>query len=436
MKLPTLIFVSLLVMLSCGSSDDIDTSMDDSDDTTGPPNILLIIADDMGVDASPGYAIGDIKPNMPNLERMINNGIVFNNMWSYAVCTPTRASMLTGKYGFRTGITGVGDVLPTSETSIQKHLDLNNSGYAHAVFGKWHLSSDTAHPNNMGVGTYAGILSGGVRDYWNWDLYEGGQTSPSNTYTTTKFTDLAIDWVTAQSQPWFLWLAYNAPHTPFHLPDANLHSQGGLPNDQASVDNNPLPYYMAMLEAMDTEIGRLLNAMTQQERDNTIIIFIGDNGTPNRVVQEYPRQRAKNSIYEGGIRVPMVISGAGVSRKGVSEDAILNSTDMFATIASLADADAGIMTDSKNFESMLHTSGISVRDYSYAEVNNGGNDFDYAIRNDIYKYIRFADDTEAFYNLTDDPLEETNLLNTNGGLSSEEATNKTNLETQLNNITQ
>ncbi|TBN04790.1 sulfatase [Hyunsoonleella flava] len=434
MKLPNFILVCLLVILSCGSTESVDIAMDDTDNSTNPPNILLIIADDMGVDAAPGYAIGNIKPNMPNLEGMIDTGIVFNNMWSYAVCTPTRASMLTGKYGFRTGITGVGDVLPTSETSIQKHLDLNNSGYAHAVFGKWHLSSDTAHPNNIGVGTYAGILSGGVRDYWSWNLYDDGQTLTSNTYTTTKFTDLAIDWVSAQTQPWFLWLAYNAPHTPFHLPDADLHSQGNLPNDQSSIDSNPLPYYMAMLEAMDAEIGRLLDAMTQQERDNTIIIFIGDNGTPNRVVQEYPRRRAKNSVYEGGIRVPMVISGAGVTRRGVTEDAILNSTDVFATIAAIANADTGEMRDSKNFEPMLHTPGVSVREYSYAEVDNGGATFDYAIRNATYKYIRFADDTEAFYDLAVDPLETTNLLNANGGLSNDEATTRAILEAQLNNF--
>ncbi|GGD24043.1 sulfatase-like hydrolase/transferase [Hyunsoonleella pacifica] len=434
MKLPTLTFVLLIALLSCGSSDDIDTPKDDTNIATNTPNILLIIADDMGVDASPGYAIGDIKPNMPNLESMISSGIVFNNIWSYAVCTPTRASILTGKYGFRTGVTGVGDVLSTSETSIQRHLDTNNSGYAHAVIGKWHLSSDTTHPNNMGVGTYAGFLSGGVRDYWEWSLVENGQTIDSDVYTTTKFTDLAIDWVNAQTQPWFLWLAYNAPHTPFHLPDTNLHSQGNLPSDQASVDNNPLPYYMAMLEAMDTEIGRLLDSMTQEERDNTIIVFIGDNGTPNRVVQEYPGRRAKNSVYEGGIRVPMIISGAGVTRKGVTEDAILNSTDLFATIASIADAEVGAMSDSKDFKPMLSTSGVKVRDYSYAEVNSGGVGFDYAIRNDTYKYIRFVDDTEAFYNLSSDPLETTNLLNSNGGLTNEEASNKTNLETQLNNI--
>ena len=160
----------------------------------------------------------------------------------------------------------------------------------------------------MGVDYFAGLLGGGVQSYTNWDLNENGVTTTSTAYTTTKFTDLAIDWVSAQSQPWFLWLAYNAPHTPFHLPPTNLHNQGDLPADDASIEANPLPYYQAMIEAMDSEMGRLLSTMTQEDRDNTLIIFVGDNGTPSEVVQEYNSNRAKGSIYQGGVNVPMVIS--------------------------------------------------------------------------------------------------------------------------------
>jgi len=108
-------------------------------------------------------------------------------------------------------------------------------------------------------------------------------------------------------------LAYNAPHTPFHLPPNNLHSQGVLPTDEASINANPLPYYMSMVEAMDSEIGRLLSSLSEEEKDNTVIIFIGDNGTPQQVAQEYNPIRVKSTLYQGGINVPMIISGKDVS---------------------------------------------------------------------------------------------------------------------------
>lgn len=304
-----LLFTS--VFFSCSS--DVTSNIDETTPNT-KPNILLIIADDMGLDATPGFNVGTIKPNMHNLQNMINNGVLFTNLWAYPTCTPTRGSILTGKYGFRTNVKKVQDVMSTSETSLQKYLDDKVSGYANAIIGKWHLSRDENHPTQMGIDYYAGLLSGSVQSYTNWNFTQNGTTTTSTEYTTTKFTDLAIDWVKEQEQPWFLWLAYNAPHTPFHLPPANLHSQGNLPSDQASINANPQPYYMAMIEAMDTEIGRLLNSMTQAEKDNTIIIFIGDNGTPNQVAQDYRGTRVKGTVYQGGVNVPMIVSGKNVTR--------------------------------------------------------------------------------------------------------------------------
>ena len=260
-----------MVIVACSAKPEDDIIQEEIPTPTNSlPNILLVIADDMGLDACPGYSLGTIKPNMPNLQNLINTGIRFNNVWSNPTCSPTRAGILTGKFGFRTGVTKVDDELSTSETSIQKFLDLNtNAGYSHALIGKWHLSKDANHPNNMGIDYYAGILNGTVQSYTNWNLNINGTTTISTEYTTTKLTDLAIDWVDSQTKPWFLWVAYNAPHTPFHVPPNNLHSQENLATDQGSIDANPLPYYMAALEALDTEMGRLINSMSQEEKDNT-----------------------------------------------------------------------------------------------------------------------------------------------------------------------
>ncbi|EDP70231.1 Twin-arginine translocation pathway signal [Flavobacteriales bacterium ALC-1] len=404
------LFITLFISCSNESNNSIDNDLGQNN----KPNILLIIADDMGLDASPGYTIGNIKPNMPNLQSMINSGITFNNLWSNPTCTPTRSSIITGKYGFRTGVTQVGDVLSTSEVSLQTYLDNQNSGYSSAVIGKWHIgNNDANHPTNMGVNYYAGLLSGGVQSYTNWNLLENGNTTTSTEYTTTKFTDLAIDWVDEQTQPWFLWLAYNAPHTPFHLPPNELHYQGNLPTDQASIDANPLAYYMAMLEAMDTEIGNLLSSMSQEGRDNTVIIFIGDNGTPNQVAQEYASSRAKGTVYQGGINVPLIISGKGVSRINTTENALINTTDLFTTIANIAGVGPSELNDSKSFESLLSTSNSSTRDYVYAEIGNDFGGSNKAIRSATHKYILFDDGSEALYNLSNNSFEAPNLLNAN-----------------------
>jgi len=421
-KLQLLCLLSTLILIfSCGSDD---TEQTIPEDPTGPstssPNILLIIADDMGLDATPGYTEGIEKPNMPNLEAMIASGVRFQNFWAAPVCTPTRASILTGRYGVQTGILGVGDEIGLSETSVQRYMDNNGSDYSHALVGKWHLSNDANNPTDMGIGHYAGLLTGGVQSYTNWQLTENGSTASTTEYSTTKFTDLAIEWVSDQSNPWFLWLAYNAPHTPFHLPPAHLHSQGDLPADQASIDANPTPYYLAALEAMDTEMGRLLSSISAEELANTIVIFVGDNGTPNQVAQApYSRRRAKGTLYQGGVNVPMIVSGAGVSRLNEVETALVNSTDLFATIATLAGAPDPQLNTSQSLVDLLSTSDNSFRDFAYTDMNQDGN-AGYTIRNQSYKLIVIEGADQELYNMSTDPYESTNLMD--GDLSAAETT--------------
>ncbi|SNR16303.1 sulfatase-like hydrolase/transferase [Tenacibaculum jejuense] len=430
-----LVLLVLLVLITSCSKDNVDTeSPIDSNPVTTKPNILLIIADDMGLDATPGYSVGSIKPNMPNLQSMINNGVRFENLWSYPTCTPTRSSILTGKYGFRTRVMQVDDELSNSETSIQKYLKDNGAGYQNAVIGKWHLSRDANHPNELGVDYYAGLLNGAVTSYWNWTFTENGVQSNSTEYTTTKFTDLAIDWVKDQDNPWFLWLAYNAPHTPFHLPPTELHSQGNLPTDEASIDANPQPYYMAMIEAMDSEIGRLLNSMSEEERNNTVVIFIGDNGTPNQVAQEYRSRRVKGTVYQGGVNVPMIVYGKDVNRFNETEPALVNTTDLFATIANIAGVNVSTINDSRSFWDIVsNNSDTKVRDYGYTEIGRDSGSEDITVRNDNYKYILFSDGTEAFYNVSSDFFETNNLLN-NSSLSTTEQAVLIELKNAINNI--
>jgi len=420
----------LALLCGCSSSNvevnDVDTP---TDPISSKPNILLVIADDMGLDATPNFPEGTIKPNMPNLQAMMDTGLTFKNLWSYPVCSPTRASILTGKYGSKTGVLEVGNTINTTETSIQRFLNNGTANaYASAIIGKWHLSNTAEDPITMGIDYYAGLLTGGVQSYTNWNLTEDGNTSNSTEYTTSKFTDLAIDWVDKQDKPWFLWLAFNAPHTPFHLAPTSLHSQGSLPTDAASIEADPTPYYMSAIEAMDSEIGRFLNSLTAEEKANTVIIFIGDNGTPNKVTQSpYSRSKSKNSLYQGGVNVPMVVSGAGVTRTNEQEAALISTTDLFATIASIAGVSSSGKENSTSFYPLFTSSSAPSRTYAYTEISNNG--IGYAIRNASYKLIKYETGTEEFYKLSTDAYENSNLIGTT--LSTEAINAKEALEAEL-----
>jgi len=426
-------FLILVFIFSCNS---------DEDSIASPSpvvpiaknNVLLIIVDDIGLDATIGYNIGSQKPNMPNLQNLINSGVKFNNVWSNPVCSPTRSTILTGKYGYRTSVLDAGDELSTSETSLHNYLS-QNTNYSSALVGKWHLSgtpADHNHPNNIGIDYYSGMIGGGIQNYSNWMFSENGNTSDTTQYSTTKLTNEAIDWINNQDSEWFMWLAYNAPHTPFHLPPSNLHSQGQLPADQASIDSNPLPYYLAMIEAVDSEMGRLFNSISEEELANTTIIFIGDNGTPNEVVQQYNSNRAKGSLYKGGINVPMIISGNQVSRFSQDENALINTTDLFTTITELCGVNNQAVHDSKSFISLLSSSfNSNSRDYIYSEIGNEN----YSIRNTTHKYIHFENGNEALFNLNNNQFEFPNLLNANQlPLSDLDNLNKTDLINKLEEI--
>ena len=174
-----------------------------------PPNILLIIADDMGIDMSRCHALGKGGPALPHLEALCATGLVFDNAYSAPVCSPTRATIMTGRYGFRTGI---GAALPprggSGLAADGKSLFdvLGRTSYSAAVIGKWHLAGGDQgmdHPRQLGVKDYFGIFSGAARDYFDWDAIDNGKPVKVSGYATTVLTDRAVNWVAAQRQPGF-----------------------------------------------------------------------------------------------------------------------------------------------------------------------------------------------------------------------------------------
>ena len=164
---------------------------------------------------------------------------------------------------------------------------------------------------------------------------------------------------------------------------------------------------------------------------NTIIIFLGDNGTPGQVVQQYHSQRAKGSLYKGGINVPLIISGKGVNRINAQEDALISTTDLFATISELCGISTDEIYDSISFKDLLRSSGENDRSNIYSEL---GNNY-FAIRNSTHKYMSFEDGSEALYNLEANPFEMPNLLTSNQlPLSDNNQENYTELTTLANQI--
>ena len=156
MKHLTLLLLTLTLLFNCSKDEEPSNT-----DNIERPNILLIIADDMGKDATNGFPEGDIKPNTPNIDKIRNDGLTFNNLWVHPTCSPTRASIITGKYGYRTGVKWANDILDPSEQILHHYLkEETNDAYATAVIGKWHLSGESPNtdPETLGMDYYAGLL--------------------------------------------------------------------------------------------------------------------------------------------------------------------------------------------------------------------------------------------------------------------------------------
>jgi arylsulfatase A-like enzyme len=383
---------------------------------TSKTNILLIIADDQGLDSSNQYSYSQDKPRTPTLDALASSGIVFDNAWATPSCTTTRGSLITGKHGVHSGISFVPAVMDTSTNTLQRYLRAStaSASYQTAVIGKWHLGGANpanSHPIESGVGYYAGNITGVLPNYYSWPLVQDGVTTTSTVYHTTKITDLAIDWVSKQSQPWFLWLAYSAPHDPFHLPPTTLQSRTTLTGTTTDIATRPREYYLAAIEAMDAEIGRLLSTMSAETRANTLIVYIGDNGTPTQTVDAsvYTAGKVKNSLYEGGIRVPMVVSGKGVGRSNARESALINTVDFYATFASIAGNSVTQVNDGVSFASLLQTGGTAARQYNYSEFQSDTVS-GWTVRNAQYKLLQSLSGTQELYDLSKDLKEQTNLL--------------------------
>ena len=396
-------------------------------------NLILIIADDMGTDYCGFYGDGLDTAKMPNIRSLLSRGVRFNTAWSLPICSPARAAMLTGRYPFRTGvgtvITGAANgQLDTAEISIGKLLKhAAPVEYATANIGKWHLHTSTAanrnNPSVLGYDHYSGNFIGQVNDYYNWTkIVDGAAPVTVTNYATTEQVNDAIDWLGSLdgTKPFFLWQAFNAPHFPFHLPPDSLHTVPGLTGTAQDIMNKRPEYYKAMIEAMDTEIGRLFQWLDAHNLlDSTNIIFIGDNGDDSRITQFPNTVRTKSTVYENGVHVPMIIAGPAVVSPNRESDALVSTPDLFATILELAgfgdwaaQIPAAKPVDAVSLLPILKNNSTAVRDWIFTEIFDPTPtpDDGKAIRDLEYKLLRFDDGHEEFYKIAADPEELNNLL--------------------------
>ncbi|MEM6640039.1 MAG: sulfatase-like hydrolase/transferase [Pseudomonadota bacterium] len=370
------------------------------------PNILIIIADDMGVDTLSSYGLTDDAAATPNLDALAKDGVLFENAWATPACSTTRAAMLTGRHGSRNGVTSVPGVLPDGSRIL--HAEAGDAGYANAAFGKWHLAARSAspdHPNTFEIDHYVGNAEHNLSDYFSWDVITNGVVTQTDVYHTTRITDETIKWIRAQRKPWLAWVAYSAPHAPFHLPPKNLHSRK-LSGTKDDINRNRRAYFLAAIEAMDHEIGRLLDAMPDAERDNTLIVFLGDNGTPRSTIDRrvFPAQHGKSSLYEGGIRVPFIVAGKGVSARGRSSRALINIVDVYPTLAELFFGLDSTDTDGVSFAPVL-ANRRGERTVNYAEYDGG-----WTVRDATHKLVRQSSGIEELYAIAGVNDETENLI--------------------------
>jgi len=342
-----------------------------------PGNVLLIVLDDVGIDGVGVYGTG-FSPPTPNIDALATNGMRFLNAWSNPVCSPTRASIQTGRFAFQTGVgevikgaqLGTPGLRPEEITLAEAVRITSNGAFATGCFGKWHLTpGDPFGPNDQGFDEYAGLLNNltGAQSYDSYEWTENGFTAPETQYLTSKTVDRALGWISTRSRPWLAVVPFHLAHTPYHEPPASLHTRdltsAGTPGA------NPRPYWEAMVEAMDTEIGRLLQGVGPALARTTVIV-VGDNGTQFRVTP-YDPEHAKGSLYQAGVNVPLIFSGYRVKR-GISP-ALVNVTDLFATIVELMGGHvaqvepAGRVVNSESLLPLLSHPNQAVRAFNFSQ---------------------------------------------------------------------
>ncbi|MGB5512587.1 MAG: sulfatase-like hydrolase/transferase [Woeseiaceae bacterium] len=408
------------------------------------PNILVIVADDLGYGDLGFTGSADIRT--PHIDRLARDGMVMTNGYvTHPYCGPSRAGMLTGRYQARFGMelnidfspfdTNLG--LPVGELTIGDRLQ--KVGYRTGLIGKWHLgAAPPFHPNNRGFEYFYGFLGGG-HDYfpastsvarplanpdgtpngsalggYNQPLLRNGGYADFDEYLTTAMSKDAAQFVAESKRPFFLFLSYNAPHTPLEAP-------AEFEEKYAHIEDPDRRTYAAMIDAMDVGIGTVISALEQSGKlDNTLIFFLSDNGgvypedwmTYATWSSNAPFRRGKVALTEGGIHVPFVVHWPKGLPAGGEFDGLVSALDIAATSVSLAGADdSDGLIDGRNL--MPYLSGEfdgSPHEALFWRFAEGDNIW--AVRTPTAKYLQqmLPGVGRSFFDMDSDPYEARNIV--------------------------
>lgn len=285
--------------------------------TAGPPNVIVIIADDQGWGDLSSH--GNTNLDTPNLDRLASEGVSFERFYVQPVCSPTRAEFLTGRYAPSVGVRGVTAGQERLDPSVPTIADaFRSAGYRTAALGKWHNGTQPPyHPLCRGFDSYYGFTSGHWGHYFSPMLDRNGHVTRGEGYLPDDLTNEAIELVRQESsQPLFLLLAYNTPHSPMQVPDRwwDRHAdqelaQRGTQSGREDVQHTRAA--LAMVENLDWNVGRLLKQLDEsQQAENTIVVYFSDNG-PNGHRYTDGLRGVKGSTDEGGVRSPLFIRWPG-----------------------------------------------------------------------------------------------------------------------------
>lgn len=391
------------------------------------PNILLIVADDLGYGDLAVYGATDTKT--PRIDKLAAEGVRFTQFYANSpVCTPTRAALITGRYPQRVLLErqlGVAPRdanrgLPATDSSLPNLL--RRAGYSTGLIGKWHLGFKAEfHPNRHGFGYFWGYLAGFVDWYRHvradgeHDLYENAAPTQASAYLGHEITERAVNFIRQNAQrPFFLEVAYGAPHAPHQSP---FHAEEAVRAPNGMLQTVEMPTrrdYVEIVEDLDSSVGLLLDALDKASlTDRTIVVFVSDNGPiigPPRLGRVGPLYGSKGNLFEGGIRVPAILRWPGHVPAGSISSQVAITFDLTETFLSIAGVGA---VSRRHLEGMDLLPGVasgaapSRRTLFWRVANAGGSQR--AVRQGRFKLLSGGRTMVELFDLAADPGEQKNL---------------------------
>lgn len=377
--------------------------------TPSPPNVLFILTDDQGYGDLRIH--GNDSIDTPVIDSLARSGARLDQFYVSPVCAPTRASLLTGRYHLRTGtfwVTRGAENMREEELTLPEVFQAN--GYATGAFGKWHNGAHYPHnPQGQGFDEFFGFCSGHWSNYFNTTLIANDTFEKTEGYITDVLTDKAIDFIGRnKNQPFFCYLPYNVPHSPFQLPDQyfDKYKARGLSDKNASV--------YGMVENLDDNLRRLFGKLDQWGlTENTIVVFITDNG-PNGRRYNGGMRGIKGWVYEGGVRVPCFISWPGHIPQGIQLNDLTDHIDMLPTLVGLTGVakPAGLPLDGLDLSPFFREERPPFPERTlYSHQNQGASYRKYpgAVRNEQYHLVVYDEAEPQLFDMQQDPAEQNDL---------------------------